>query len=426
MQAEIAALHHQLRILQRRTGARPRLRSIDRILWAWLSRLWSGWRRALVIVKPETVLAWHRRGFQLYWRWKSRKRGPGRPKASPDVRALIRKMSLSNPGWGAPRIHGELLKLGIDIGETSVGQYMVRCRRPPSQTWRTFFDNHLRQLVAVDFFVVPTLTFRVLFVFVVLGSRSMSDSTFQRHVSPHRGMDRAADSGGLSVGDGPSIPAARSGRNLWQGLPGLCEGDGRRRGQDRAAEPLAESFRGAPDRFHSPRVLGPCDRLQRAIAEATPTIVRRLLSPFSNASLARQGCAGDETSPTAGDWPRDRDAGCRRAASSLPAERGLRNRDTPSSGSRWQPKKRFAHRTATRQTSAWRSRIQTSAPHVLAVRGVRSSLNHPPPLPEFGLSRPDEINGIHRCQRRAACARPLFRRGNRGRRGQARRFWRRW
>ena len=113
-------------------------------------------------------LAWHRRGFQLYWRWKRRQRGPGRPKVSSEVRALIRKMSLSNPGWGAPRIHGELLKLGIDVGETSVAQYMVRRRRPPSQTWRTFLDNHLRQLVAMDFFVVPTLTFRVLFVFVVL------------------------------------------------------------------------------------------------------------------------------------------------------------------------------------------------------------------------------------------------------------------
>jgi transposase InsO family protein len=134
----------------------------------WLSRLWSGWRRSLVIVKPETVLAWHRRGFKLYWRWKSRKRGPGRPKVSREVRELIRKMNLSNPGWGAPRIHGELLKLGIDVGETSVALYMVRHKRPPSQTWRTFLDNHLRQLVAVDFFVVPTLTFRILFVFVVL------------------------------------------------------------------------------------------------------------------------------------------------------------------------------------------------------------------------------------------------------------------
>ena len=121
-----------------------------------------------MIVQPKTVVAWHRRGFRLYWRWKSRQRGPGRPKVSPEVRALVRKMSLSNPGWGAPRIHGELLKLGIDIGATSVGKYMIRRRKPPSQAWRTFLENHLRRLVAVDFFVVPTLTFQILFVFVVL------------------------------------------------------------------------------------------------------------------------------------------------------------------------------------------------------------------------------------------------------------------
>ena len=168
LQVEIAALHHQLAVLQRRPSTRPRLRPADRFFWTWLSRLRPGWRRALVIVQPETVLGWHRRGFRLYWRWKSRKRGPGRPKVSPGVRALIRKISLSNPGWGAPRIHGELLKLGIDVGETSVGKYMVRHRKPPSQTWRTSLENHLQQLVAVDFFVVPTLTFRILFVFVVL------------------------------------------------------------------------------------------------------------------------------------------------------------------------------------------------------------------------------------------------------------------
>ena len=168
LQAEIAALHNQLEVLHRRAAVRPRLLPADRIFWIWLSRLWSNWRRGLVIVQPQTVLAWHRRGFRLYWRWKSRQRGPGRPKVSPEVRVLIRKMSLSNPGWGAPRIHGELLKLGIEICETSVAQYMARRRKPPSQTWRTFLDNHLRQLVAVDFFVVPTMTFRVLFVFVVL------------------------------------------------------------------------------------------------------------------------------------------------------------------------------------------------------------------------------------------------------------------
>jgi putative transposase len=102
LQAEIAALHQQLRILQRRAGARPRLGPTDRIFWTWLSRLWSGWQRSLVIVKPATVLTWHRRGFRLYWRWKSRQRGPGRPKVSPEVRVLMRKISLSNPGWGAP------------------------------------------------------------------------------------------------------------------------------------------------------------------------------------------------------------------------------------------------------------------------------------------------------------------------------------
>ena len=128
LQVEIAALHHQLRILRQRSKTRPRLRSSDRIFWTWLSRLGWGWRRALVIVKPETVLAWHRRGFQLYWRWKSRRRGPGRPKVSREGRALIRKMCISNPGWGAPRILGELLKLGIDVGETSVALYLVVSR----------------------------------------------------------------------------------------------------------------------------------------------------------------------------------------------------------------------------------------------------------------------------------------------------------
>ena len=122
LQTEIVALYHQLAVLRRRPSTRLRLWPADRFFWTWLSRLWSGWRRALVIVQPETVLAWHRRGFRLYWRWKSRRRKPGRPKVSPAVRALIRKMSRANPGWGSPRIHGELLKLGIDIGETAVGK----------------------------------------------------------------------------------------------------------------------------------------------------------------------------------------------------------------------------------------------------------------------------------------------------------------
>jgi transposase InsO family protein len=130
--------------------------------------LWRDWRSALVIVKPETVVAWHRAGFRLFWTWKVRHGQPGRPVISREIRDLIRKMCRENPGWGAPRIHGELLKLGIDVGESSVSKYMVRSRRPPSQTWRTFLENHGKQLVSIDFFTVPTIRFQVLYVFLVL------------------------------------------------------------------------------------------------------------------------------------------------------------------------------------------------------------------------------------------------------------------
>ena len=129
--------------------------------------VWNEWRAAVVIVKPETVLAWHRRGFRLFWTWKSRRR-LGRPVIPPDVRLLIRTMAEANPLWGAPRIHGELLKLGIDVSQATVAKYMPRHRRPPSQTWRTFLANHVGQIAAADFFVVPTVTYRLLFVLVIL------------------------------------------------------------------------------------------------------------------------------------------------------------------------------------------------------------------------------------------------------------------
>jgi transposase InsO family protein len=129
--------------------------------------VWRQWRAALVIVKPETVIAWHRRGFRLFWAWKSR-HWTGRPAVAPEIRSLIRTMSAANPLWGAPRIHGELLKLGVTVSQTTVATYMVRQRPFPSQTWRTFLANHANQLIAADFFVVPTATCRLLFVLVLL------------------------------------------------------------------------------------------------------------------------------------------------------------------------------------------------------------------------------------------------------------------
>ena len=166
--AENIALRHQLNVLLRTAPVRPRLKTIDRILWVWLSGTWSGWKDALCIVRPETVIAWHRRGWRLYWTWRSRRRSPGRPTISHEVRKLIREMSSANVTWGAPRVHGELLKLGIDISQATVAKYMVRTDKPPSQSWRTFLDNHVTSLASVDFFTVPTIRFGVLYVFLVL------------------------------------------------------------------------------------------------------------------------------------------------------------------------------------------------------------------------------------------------------------------
>src|SRR5262245_24264670 len=164
---EVLALRHQLQVLQRSRPRRLLLAKTDRWLWAWLSRSWSGWRTALVIVKPDTVIAWHRKGFRAFWAWKSLRRN-GRPPVPPDVRTLIRTMARENPVRGAPRIHGELLKLGLDVSQAAVAKYMARPRTPPSQSWRTFLTNHLQQIAAADFFVVPTATCRLLFVLVIL------------------------------------------------------------------------------------------------------------------------------------------------------------------------------------------------------------------------------------------------------------------
>ena len=153
----------------KRSIKRPKLRSRDRLFWIILFRFWNNWREALIIVKPDTVVRWHKKGFKLFWKVKSRRKGPGRPPISREIRDLIRKMAKANPFWGAPRIHGELFKLGIEISERTVSSLMPSRRsKPPSQTWRTFLKNHMTGMVGIDFFTAPTATFRILFVLVVL------------------------------------------------------------------------------------------------------------------------------------------------------------------------------------------------------------------------------------------------------------------
>ncbi len=152
-EAEILVLRQQLLVLSRKAPKRARLRNIDRLILVWLSRLFPSVLDAIVIVKPETVLRWHRRGFRAYWRWKSWRPG-GRPRIARELRELIRRMSRENPLWGAPRIHGELLMLGIDVSESTVGRYMVRTRRPRSQGWDTFLRNQAAGIASIDLFVV--------------------------------------------------------------------------------------------------------------------------------------------------------------------------------------------------------------------------------------------------------------------------------
>jgi len=160
-------LRHQIGVLQR-SVKRPKLTPADRLLWVWLATVWYDWKSRAFIMQASTVIGWHRKGFRLFWTWKIHRGKLGRPRVPKEVRDLIRMMSRNNPRWGAPSIHGELLKLGIEITEPTVTKYMVRSGKPPSQSWRTFLSNHVKSMVSVDFFVVPTLRFQILYVFLVL------------------------------------------------------------------------------------------------------------------------------------------------------------------------------------------------------------------------------------------------------------------
>src|SRR3979490_580068 len=168
LEAELLTLRQQIIVLRRTAPKKQTCGAIDRLVFVGLYRLFPRVLDALAIVRPGTVIKWHRAGFRLYRRWKSRPRG-GRPTVPMEVRRLIREMSITNPLWGAPRIHGELLKLDIAVGQTSVAKYMAKRRGPPSQGWKTFLRNHADGIVAIDLFVVPTISFRLLYGLLITG-----------------------------------------------------------------------------------------------------------------------------------------------------------------------------------------------------------------------------------------------------------------
>ena len=196
----------------------------------------TSWRSSLVIVQPATVLAWHRQGFRLYWRWKSRPNPVGRPRLDAELRHLIRRMARENPTWGRRRIQAELALLGYEVAELTVAKYMHRTSPRPSPTWRAFLAAHARDIVAIDFFVVPTLTFRLLFVFVVLRHRPPRTPPSQRHGSSHGRLDRPPDRRGLPGRDRAEISAPRSGCHLRRVLHPVHGQHGDSRGAHRSRE----------------------------------------------------------------------------------------------------------------------------------------------------------------------------------------------
>src|SRR5450631_4181082 len=167
LELELVALRHQVTVLHRQRPGQPRLFSTDRLLWVWLYRIWPQVLNTMVLVKPATVVQWHRKGFRLYWRRRSRHLG--RRRVSREIRDLIRQMGRANPLWGAPRIHGELLKLGFDVSQATVGRYLPWRSKAPSSTWRSFLHNHMHEIAAVDMFVVVTARFQLLYALLVLG-----------------------------------------------------------------------------------------------------------------------------------------------------------------------------------------------------------------------------------------------------------------
>src|SRR5260221_7183395 len=194
LKAENAVLRRQLIVLKRRLHGRVRMTNNDRWFFIQLHRWFPSALKVLTIIRPETLVRWHRAGFRCYWRWKSRPLG-GRPQIDTELRALIRRMSVENPLWGAPRIHGELLKLGFEIAQSSVAKYMVKRRGPPSQGWRTFLRNHAQDIAAMDLFVVPTIGFDLLYVYIIvrLNRRELGWISVTTHPTPDWGARQSTE-----------------------------------------------------------------------------------------------------------------------------------------------------------------------------------------------------------------------------------------
>src|ERR1700737_1248174 len=273
LEAEKAVLRHQLMVLTRRLHGPLRLTNHDRWFFIQLYRWFPSILKVLTIIRPETLVRWHRAGFRCYWRWKSRSLG-GRPQIETELRALIRRVSVENPLWGAPRIHGELLELGFEVAQSSVAKYMCRHSRPPSQGWRTFLSNHVDGIAAIDLFVLPTIAFQILYC---LTPRTTTLGIVWRDGKPNRGVDLAPSHRGVPVGPRAARSHSGSRHLVWSGLLAADPCNGHSGPSDRTPIALAKCLRRETHRLHPPRMSRPHDRVWRSAPAPDPTRICRLL-----------------------------------------------------------------------------------------------------------------------------------------------------
>src|SRR5215471_7450028 len=257
--AEILILRQQLNVLRRQVSKRPQLSNTDRFLFVWLYRWFPSVLSAIAILRPETIIRWHRAGFQSYWRERSRK-PVGRPRISAELRNLIGAMSRANHLWGAPHIHGELLKLGFTIAQSTVARYMYR-GWPPSQGWRTFLANHVDGIAAIDLFVLPMITFRLLYCLVILRHGRRLWGSFGVTTNPTAVVDFASDHRGVSLGQFTSLSYSGPGDCVWPHLQAAVACHGHSGQADCTPIAVAESVRRETDRYDPTGMSRPHDRI---------------------------------------------------------------------------------------------------------------------------------------------------------------------
>src|SRR5260221_10178340 len=291
LEAENAVLRHQLTVLRRRPRGRVRLTNSDRWFFVQLYRWFPAILKVLIIIRPETVLRWHRAGFGGYWRWKSRPRG-GRPQIETELRVLIRRMSVENPLWGAPRIHGELLKLGFDVAQSSVAKYIVKRRGPPSQGWRTFLRSHAPDVAAMDLFVVPTIGFDLLYTLIImrLHRRDLVWINVTAHPTAEWVARQITEAFPWGWGSALHDPRPRSDLRHRRHTPIAHHGHSRQ--AHCTSLTLAERLCRTADRIDPARVFGSRHCFGRGTPAPNSEKLGGLLQWRENASVSKQRCAG--------------------------------------------------------------------------------------------------------------------------------------